>query len=123
MSAGLDIGNYVCGSQAEVPTIRDIDTQVRDVAFAIAEAFAEVSINCRASGNAEVRGTAYALAEQRAVALGNAVTEIFATADVCDSCSATVSALSNTTMVLIAEAVAEAWIDVRFSSAPGSHAD
>lgn len=110
-NAWLDIGNYVCGDQAEETTVVEIDEQVEDVAVAIAEAFAEVSINCRASGNAEVRGTAYALAEQRAVALGNAVTEIFATADVCDSCSATVSALSNTTMVLIAEAVAEAWID------------
>ena len=102
----------MCGSQAEVPTIRDIDTQVRDVAFAIAEAFAEVSINCRASGNADVRATGYALAEARAEALGMAVTEIFASADVCDMCSATVSAISSTSMELIAVAVAEAWTEV-----------
>lgn len=102
----------MCGDQAENTTVINIDEQIEDVAFAIAEAFAEVSTNCRASGNAEIRAQAYAFAEDRAEAVGTAITEIFASADVCDQCTATVSALSQTSKQLVAEAVAEAWTEV-----------
>ena len=115
--AGLDIGNYVCGSQADEPKIINIEEQSEAVAFAIAEAFAEVSTNCRASGNAEVRANAYAIAQERAEAMGVAIAEIFASAEVCGTCTAAISAISETSKVLVAEALAEAWTDVRLLSA------
>lgn len=118
MHAGLDIGNYVCGEQAEEPTIITINEQVESVASAIAEAFAEVSADCHASGNAEVRAQGYSFAQDRAEALGSAVSEIFASAEVCGQCSAVVSALSETTQLLVAEAVAEAWTQVRLQELP-----
>ena len=111
--AGLDIGNYVCGNQADEPSIVNIEAQSEAVAFAIAEAFAEVSANCSANGNAEVRAQGYALAQDRAVAIGEAISEIFASAEVCGQCTAAVSAISSTSQVLVAEALAEAWTDVR----------
>ena len=108
--AGLDVGAYVCGS--DEPDVVTISEQVSDIAIAVAEAFAEVSANCFAEGNADIRAQGYALAEERAQALGTAVTEIFASAEVCGECDVAISALSNVTEELFAEAVATAWYEV-----------
>ena len=110
--AGVDIGKYVCGNQAEEPVVINVDKQVEDVAIAVAEAFAEVSTMCTANGNAEVRADAYALAQERATAVGTAIAGIFASGETCKECTAVVSALSETSQELVAEAVAEAWTEV-----------
>ena len=116
--AGLDIGNYVCGNQADEPLVINIDKQVEDVAIAVAEAFAEVSTMCMANGNAEVRAEAYALAQDRATAIGTAVSEIFASAESCNECTAVISALSETSKEIVAEAVAEAWTEASLYPVP-----
>lgn len=107
---GVDVGAYVCGDEmADVVTVNE---QVSDIAIAIAEAFAEISVNCMAQGNADIRAMGYSLAEERAEALGVAVSEIFAETEVCGVCEAAVSALSEVAEELLAEAVATAWYEV-----------
>lgn len=110
LCAGLDVGEYVCGG----PTaITEINTQVESIAFAIAEAFAEVTAFCSAQGNADVRAEGYAFAQERATAIGDAIADIYATSSVCERCDAAVAATSTAARELVAEAVAEAWTEVR----------
>lgn len=92
--------------------MRNVDRQVEDVAFAIARAFAEVTAQCRAAGNADVRAQAYAFAEAEARAIGEAVSGIFASSEVCGLCTAAIDATSRATQELVALAVAEAWTEV-----------
>ena len=107
---GLDVGAYVCGG--DEPDIVTINEQISDIAIAVAEAFAEVSANCFAEGNAMIRAQGYAFAEERAEALGTAVSVIFASAEVCGECDAAIGALSAVTEELFVEAIATAWHEV-----------
>ena len=112
-AAGLDIGSHVCGDEAEEPTITNIDTQIAMVARAFAEAIAEVSATCTTRGSARVRGRAMAQAEARAAAYGEAISRIYADSEVCGKCTAAVDAIARTSRELVAEATAQAWVEVR----------
>lgn len=117
--SGLHIGKYVCGDEAEEPSVTRIDGQVDAVAAAIAEDFVVITSSCQAGGNAEVRAQAFAYVEARAEAVGVIVEDIFArSAEVCGRCPTAVSALSEAAQVLIAEAVAEAWTQVWLPDLP-----
>lgn len=109
--AGVDVGTYVCGDTE--PDVLNVNVQASGIAIAIAEAFAEISVNCFAQGNAQVRAEAFAQAETRAQALGEAVSEIFARTEACEDCKAAINALVKVSKELIVEAVAEAWYEVR----------
>lgn len=115
--AWLDVGEYVCGSD---PVVTDISVQVEKIAFAIAEAFAEVTAFCSAQGNAEVRAQGYAFAEERATAIGDAIADIFATSSACGNCDIAISATSSAAKELVAHAVAEAWTEIYIYSDSGS---
>ena len=82
------------------------------VARAFAEAVAEITADCSTQGNARVSATGTASAEARATAYGEAISRVFADAEVCGLCTAAVDAVSRTSRQLVAEATAEAWIDV-----------
>ena len=112
-SAGLDIGNCVCGNEADEPVVVNVEKQMADVAVAVAVAFADVSAACQAKGTAEGRAEAFALAEDSATAVGGAVSEIFASTETCSECTAVIDALPSTAQEIIAEAAGTAWPEVR----------
>lgn len=99
----------------------DISVQARSVAHAIAEAFAQVVAQCETQGQAEARAQAYAMAQDHAEAIATAISGIWAGITTCGNCEAVVDSYARVSQFLVADAVAEAWTDVRPRRGPAAH--
>lgn len=117
MPAGLDIGNFACGSNA---VGRDVDTQISTVATAAAEAIAEIRATCVVQGSGSISTEGSAMATARAEEYGRAVSDLFAGRDLCPRCTAVADAVVRTSEQIISEATASVWFQVtlRTSACP-----
>lgn len=108
-TAGQDVSRFVCGGDETV----DIVDSAEGLAFVIAEAFASVVAQCETYGSASARAQAFAFAQDRAEAIGEAVAGVWGGIETCDNCQAVAQSFVRVSKFMIAEAVAEAWTEVR----------
>ena len=114
LHAVVDIAAKACGNtRMEIP----IGERVEAVARAMANAVAEVTGSCEGLSDAQVTIEGTSRAEARAQAVGMASAGILATSEVCELCTAELDILVTSVETVAAEAVAEARLDVRPSTA------
>ena len=109
----MDIGRFACGDPEAGTDITEINEQVTMVATAAAEAVASIRATCAVRGNGRISTTGSARAMAQAEAYGRAVSDVFIANDACPNCTAVVEAVVGTSMRVIDEATAEAWIQAR----------
>ena len=90
-----------------------INTRVSRVASVMAEAVAEVVVECTGQGNAVVTANGFANAAATAEAVGNASASIITTSGICEFCSVGLEAFASAVETVAVTAVAEASAMVR----------
>lgn len=109
----IDIADSICLEATGQPVVVPIDESITAVAFAQAEAIAEVVGTCAGVGSATLQVSARRRAEAQASAIGEASASVLTSSSVCGLCQSGLEAFASAIESVTVNAVAELELDVR----------